>query len=216
MNGNKELIANFISTYSGTTFTDSRDGEVYKITTIGTQTWLAENLRYGAKQSCPSVYDCDNYGMVYSYDDAMKACPVGWHLPNRSEWELLSATVGSATSGIKLKAEAGWGYDPLGDSFNGTNDYGFAALPGGYMYYMYDDIASSAVYNRGIWWTATDNIIVGIYGGPTVTIDNRIEFTYSVNCRGVRDGYTCHGDTFLGSDYNAQLNVRCVKDAGGL
>jgi uncharacterized protein (TIGR02145 family) len=94
----------------GNTFTDTRDGKVYKTVTIGTQTWLAENLNYtkgienitstavwdsmfGGSFTIPHVdraawcyYDNnkangDIYGALYTHAGAVMACPPGWHLP---------------------------------------------------------------------------------------------------------------------------------------
>lgn len=52
---------------------DYRDGNTYRTVTIGPMTWMAENLRYPTGTS---------------------ACPVGWHLSTKVEWETLIAIAG--------------------------------------------------------------------------------------------------------------------------
>jgi len=132
------------------TFTDTRDGQTYKTVTIGTQTWMAQNLNYQADSSwCYNNADsnCVKYGRLYAWHAAQNACPAGYHLPSRKEWGSLVATAGGKEAGTTLKARSGWK-----DNGNGTDDYGFSALPSGYrfsyrrtFYYVGD---------FGGWWTA--------------------------------------------------------------
>jgi uncharacterized protein (TIGR02145 family) len=154
------------------TFTDTRDGKIYKTTKIGEQVWFAENLNYEADSSI--CYDnkpknCDKYGRLYNWEAAMKACPKGWHLPSDEEWNVLMKFVNPSCSdnydcecaeiktcegaGIKLKATNGWD-SYQGKSGNGTDDFGFAVLPGGS---SYSDGSFGDVGYSGLWWSASEH-----------------------------------------------------------
>jgi len=111
-------------------FCDVRDGQKYVYVTIGEQIWIAENLNYNVPSSrCygddPS--NCDTYGRLYDWATAKTVCPSGWHLPSQAEWDVMTAYIGGVnTEGKKLKVTSGWS-----SNGNGTDDYGFSALPGG-------------------------------------------------------------------------------------
>jgi uncharacterized protein (TIGR02145 family) len=142
------------------TFTDTRDGRKYKTVKIGTQTWMAENLNYDASGSkCYGDYlaNCQKYGRLYDWEAAMKACSNGWHLPTKAEWEVLTATVGGEeTEGKYLKAKSDWANDVEGKSGNGTDKYGFSALPGGRYLYYYDFGGFDDAGLSGLWWSASE------------------------------------------------------------
>jgi len=135
------------------TFTDSRDGKKYKTVVIGGKKWMAENLNYQPQSGKSWCYKkdeayCKEYGRLYNWETAKTVCPAGFHLPSRSEWnDLADPAGGKDAAGKKLKAKRGWD-----DSGNGTDDFGFSALPGGYKYY---DVYNKAG-NNGNWWTSMD------------------------------------------------------------
>ena len=131
-------------------FTDPRDGKVYRTAKIGNQVWMAENLNF----DCPGSWCYENnpenaekYGRLYDWETAKKACPPGWHLPDYDEWQtLVDFAGGNEIAGKKLKAKNGWN-----NNGNGTDEFGFSALPGGY-----SDGSFNYVGDYGYWWSASE------------------------------------------------------------
>jgi uncharacterized protein (TIGR02145 family) len=112
------------------TLTDSRDNKTYRTIKIGNQIWMAENLRHeipNAKCYDNNSDNCERIGIIYYWNDAKTICPFGWHLPSNAEWNALGNFVGSY-AGIRLKAKS-----DLWSSGGGSDEFGFAALPGGYI-----------------------------------------------------------------------------------
>ena len=148
------------STVTTGEMTDARDGQTYKTVTIGTQTWMAQNLNYETENSyCynDGPTNCTTYGRLYTWAAATTACPTGWHLPSETEFETLFSAVvgGSTTAGKMLKSTSGWN-----NSGNGTDAYAFSALPAGY---RYDD---GDYRNEGFvayFWSSTENISSNAY-----------------------------------------------------
>ena len=128
------------------TFTDSRDGQVYKAVCIGEQIWMAQNLNYNAPGS--NCYDdaltnCKTYGKLYDWTTVMQGaasteavpsnvqgiCPKGWHVPSIGECNKLIAFVGGTdvASGALKSVSSLWASPNVG----ATNSSGFSALPAG-------------------------------------------------------------------------------------
>jgi uncharacterized protein (TIGR02145 family) len=161
-----------------TSFTDPRDGNVYKTVKIGVQLWMAENLRY-IPHVCPVddkggiwVYDYSGhdikeaismenykkYGCLYDYETAKSVCPEGWHLPTDDEWEIMINLLGGIElAGGKLKSISGWEYPNIG----ATNESGFSALPAGYFNYF--NKAFYTIGKLGHWWSSTENYNINVW-----------------------------------------------------
>jgi uncharacterized protein (TIGR02145 family) len=153
------------------------DGNSYTCVTIGTQTWLVENLKttkFNNGNSIPLVtendtwlalitpaycnYDNDSnnstvYGRLYNWYaviDSRGICPVSWHVPSMSEWTTLIdflGGVGVAGSKLKETGTTHWA-SPNADA---TNESGFTALPGGSRGAGFSDIRL-----HGLWWSSTN------------------------------------------------------------
>jgi uncharacterized protein (TIGR02145 family) len=196
------------------------DGNGYHSVTIGTQTWLTENLRttkYNDSTAIPSVNNnwgslttgaCCTYlirtdsdfiatfGRLYNWYavGTGKLAPAGWHVATDDEWAQLSDYLGS-DAGSKLK-EAGsthWTSPNLG----ATNETGFTALPGGYR--SQGGGSFDGLGRVGIWWTATE-----------VPAPEEIPVSVYAHYRDMR----CYdiGVYSFGEYKGAGLSVRCVKD----
>jgi uncharacterized protein (TIGR02145 family) len=186
-------------------FTDSRDNKIYKWVKIGKQTWMAENLAFEADDSC---YRCkeSEYGKRYHWKSAMKYCPKGWHLPSDAEWQVLVDFAGGKdVAGKKLKSKSGWEvcynndeqYECNPDDSNGTDEYGFSALPGGA---CFGDGGCRDVDNGGFWWSSTE-------GCAALNGDCGVLFR-SMNAS--IDEYNKVGRG--GEGMYCDFSVRCVKD----
>jgi len=151
-------------------------GLTYKTVEIGTQTWMAENLNYdvsGSKCYNNDESNCAIYGRLYDWATAMAnsassfaspsgvrgVCPSGWHLPSGNEWKKLTDFIGGTFgTDTKLKATSGWNSynEESGEKKgNGTDNYGFSALPGGYSFSFPSGYFAN-VGETGDWWTATE------------------------------------------------------------
>lgn len=197
------------------TFTDSRDGNVYKYVKIGNQVWMAENLKYLPSVSEPGMISAEipfyyvygysgtslagakgsfnygAYGVLYNWAAAKAACPVGWHLPTNEEWTQLADYLGGkAVAGIKLK-ETGIKHWQT-TSPDVTNETGFTALPGGFR--DFDGTFKSTGY-RGYWWSATE--------GDDPSSAWHIHLSYNAGGLGM--------ESFAYVKF-AGISVRCVKD----
>jgi len=194
------------------TFTDTRDGKVYKTVKIGEQVWMAENLNYKEEGSkCygedGKVYNidevkitlgsaeiqanCEKYGRLYNWETAIKACPDGWHLPNKAEWhELVVAVGGVEMAGEYLKATSGWARYMVIISGNGRDKYGFSALPSGFRFPDHGREGNfHGIGYGGFWWTASERpyknarTVQAEYRSSDLSLrDEQKDYLYSVRC----------------------------------
>jgi uncharacterized protein (TIGR02145 family) len=170
------------------------EGNVYATVIIGTQTWMAENLKttkyndgtlipYGFNSSTGTYlwYNNDTvnkktYGAMYNWYVAISnVCPSGWHVPNVTEWTTLADYVGGWSVSITKLQEAGFAPLPAGLNYDGPN-----------MPYM-------NMGSYGWWWTSSD--LNGGYRGWYVEYDG------------------INNDLGAGNDCKwFHFSVRCIKN----
>ena len=190
------------------TVTDSRDGQTYKTVTIGTQTWMAENLNYDYKVG-GSIYGTytntdggESYGRYYTWAAAIDSAAV--FSANASGCGYgKTCTVKTPVRGI---CPEGWHvptpvewftfYSAIGSSpyamqakgyaiwSSATDAYGFSALPAGG--YVRGGIIGPGAY----FWCATEYSSNSAYYWGLISDDSG----------------RYHYDKYLG------FSVRCLKD----
>lgn len=191
---------------------------VYKTVTIGTQVWMAENLRathyrngdpipkdditptqYSRTAGTYCIYgnidsNQDDFGYLYngySIKDSRNIAPRGWHIPTDEEWVTLINYLGGVTvAGGKLK-EAGnnhW----LSPNTGATNLTGFNGLSGGWR----DEFRRYLENGKaGVYWSSSQVSDYPLY--LSITLNNTDE-------KVLRDI----------NDFEHFCSVRCIKDNG--
>ena len=192
-----------------TQFTDPRDNKTYWVThPADGKAWMGQNLKFEGL-GVPFMEEnamVNLLGNFYTWNEALQACPEGWHLPSDSEWTALAGEYGGQTADpltpfIDIEGAAGalmadvyfndikmWEYWP---TVNISNASGLAVIPAGYA--VWNGSYSFAGYSYyAVFWTSDESGDQGIY--RQIFDDQNIIF-----CGGADK------DSFLAS-------VRCVRD----
>ena len=149
-------------------------------------TWAAAIDSVKLANDVMNPLDC-GYGKTCDFSGTVQGiCPSGWHLPSRDEWNtLITAVGGYSKAGTALKSTSGWG-SLKGVSGNGTDAFGFSALPAGERdrHGKYNSEGSFAQF-----WSSTEddsyyayymNIYLETYA--SLNLSSSKPYGYSVRC----------------------------------
>lgn len=190
------------------------DGNTYKTVYIGTQHWMAENLKvskYNNGTTIPNVTDdtqwnnlttdawCyynndanknTSYGKLYNWNVVNKSnvCPLKWRLPTYDEWTVLANYLGGENiAGSKMKDTSNIFWSQVTpEKFNNISL--FTGIPGG------------SRSNNGSFWDLTEN---GRWWSSTESN------TYYAWARQLNYGSNF---TRVNSHKGFGLSIRCIKD----
>ncbi|MCP4181171.1 MAG: hypothetical protein GY756_25690 [bacterium] len=170
-------------------FKDQRDNKTYKWVQIGQQNWMTQYLNYTSPNSkCynNNSSNCTNYGRLYSWGDALNACPDGWRLPSKKDWDELLSVIGNNQSQIRSKY--GWN-----NNKNGTNSTGLNIYPSGMGANVGITIKYQGLGTRADLWLSDSDVfgysreIGGIYGYNTIPKAGSNPKKDMLSCRCVSD-----------------------------
>lgn len=203
------------------TFTDTRDGQTYQQTQIGSQCWMAENLNYDQNSNGNDwCYDnnssnCDTYGRLYDWAAVMQeasssnsnpsgvqgVCPDGWHVPSDAEWKELEMELGMSQSEAK------------DDGYRGTNEG--SKLAGNASLWESGDLTSDSYFGAsGFSALPGGNRINGVYFDLVGDLGSWWSSSEASSPTAWSRNLT-YGDTYV-SRYDlgkvSGFSVRCVRD----
>ncbi len=192
------------------------DGNPYSLVTIGTQTWLTENLnttKYSNGDEILHISDGNEwqntitgawcffgnlsefevpYGRLYNWysiTDSRNVCPEGWHVPSDTEWQTLFTYLGGIENAGNALKETGAAHWATGNDY-ANNSSGFTALPGGGQSALQG--YSYPAQSLGMFWSTT-------------MIDEQNAYGYYLF-----DSYQAvNQQSYL---KQTGLSVRCIKD----
>lgn len=128
----------------------------YATVVINEQCWTKENMRHETSSGTTLCYgnvaaNCETYGRLYNNEAAKNACPTGWRLPTKAEYEALADYSGADMydAGAHFKANSGWTVE------SGDDLLEFTALPGGK---CNEEQECSKMGTSGYWWTSTEKV----------------------------------------------------------
>ena len=131
-------------------------------------------------------------------------CPNGWHVPNNDDWiELIQAISPKETIGKQLKSQTGWNSDKNGVSGNGSDDYGFSAIPVGGRYQLRNSQGFMDDGKYAYFWSASE-WDVRILGHADENNDGSTHIF----------GMQYNDDRMMGTFAAKRqgMSIRCVKD----
>lgn len=196
------------------------DGNEYTYVTIGSQTWLQQDMRvlhYPDGSLINEVWSYEDndsiaaiYGLLYTWEGAMNyssmekaqgICPDGWHIPSDEEWTQLGSYLGGDNiAGGKMK-ESGtthWSAPNTG----GTNESGFTSLPAG----EYDDSHYQFLGLYNVIWSSTEaNSAFAKYRYISYEDEGLHSYTYYKN---FRYSVRCIKNETVGLNNQTRVNLR--------
>lgn len=205
------------------------DGNVYPMTQIGTQLWMAANLKtthYANGDSIPNITDdnqwtglttgawCyyDNdinnnflYGKLYNWyaaTDARKLCPIGWHLPTDDEWTTLYNYINGVDTVLKTAGNTPWFTRPATNPSHGNNSTGFSAVAAGKRSKPIPPVGTIDSFVDKNYETAWWTSKSEISTNPPIVLYGRFWYLSSDGSFLYTDWYTAESG----------FSIRCVKD----
>jgi len=196
------------------------DGNVYNTVTIGSQTWIQQDLRtlhYPDGSPISEVWSYDDndslaniYGKLYTWDAAMNystiekaqgICPDGWHIPSDEEWtELGNILGGDIVAGGKMKETGSMHWNE--PNTGATNESGFTSLPAG----EYDDTHYQLLGTHNVIWSSTEaSTIFAIYRYTSYDDAELSSYTYY---KDFRYSVRCIKNNTVGVNDTKKINLR--------
>jgi len=155
-------------------FVDSRDGEVYHWVEYDGLQWMTENFRYDilSYANCRNYIDEQDwvdyapeqhatrnrakYGMYYTLEGALRACPEGWRLPSDEDWQRLEKAMGMSPNDAGRYDWRECNVKSMVSTKDRTTH--LQLLLGGYItYHVYTNLRNGCRFKGawGFYWTST-------------------------------------------------------------